>query len=684
MPVMEPVPQRRLSNGPAPAGERPDRFRLLLAGVLAAAALFRAAYFFELLDSPFGRHPILDAGYYYGWAQRLAAGNFRLAGDFSGNPLYPYFLAFLVRSLRAGPVLIRAVQHLLGVITCLLVYHCGRKIFRPRTGLLAALLFAVFPLAVFYEGWLLSTALEVFLMVALLAALLSADRPSRWGWLGGGVLAGLLILARPSLVPLGAAAWIILGTAREKFRRRAAKLLLFGLGLLLPLVPFSLQYYAHEKEFALISPHGGENFYIGNNPEASGLGRMPEFARGIPELQRRDFQKEASRLTGREFSPARSSRFWFGRGLAFIGSHPLRFLRLLVLKVYLFLCGVDFFDNYNLDFFRGQFAPLAFPFSWRILSALALGGLVAGRRRGRPDDLLYIFIVSYISSIALFFVTSRFRLPAVPLFCLAAAAGMAAVFDNFRRRCFFPAAGRIVLMIVLFIVLAGPALRAPLNATYTTAAEVYAREGEMDRAADFLEKARGAFAGEDLPLSFGSYRHQLAWAQIELKRGNEEEAEKIVARILAEVKDRPGPLHFEIANVWAENLYYEKAEEHYRAALETEPENFRVWSNLGLTLKNQGKPEEAEEAFRAAIELNPGYAPAHGNLGILYLEREDWEEACRQFQIALELDPGGTARLRIARAYCLRRLGRPAEAEEELERCPPELLERLWPGRRGE
>ncbi len=650
-----------LSPAQQPVGLVP----LLLIGVLGMAALFRAVYFFELFDSPFGRHPILDAAYYFGWARKLAAGGFRFAGDYSGNPLYPYFLAFLVRFLQAGPVLIRAIQHLLGILTCWLVFYCGRKIFNPVIGLLAALLYAVFPPAVFYEGWLLSPALEAFLLAALLATLLAADGRFRRGWLGGGILAGLLLLARPSLVPLGAAAWIVLGSQGEGFRRRGAKLLLFGAGLLLPLILFSLHYYFHEQEIVFISPHGGENFYIGNNPEASGLGMMPGFARGIPELQRKDFREEAERLTGRELTSGQSSRFWLERGLAFIRAKPLRFIRFLFFKVYLFFCGADFFDNYSLEFFRGQFSLLAFPFSWRILSALALGGFIAARPRGRPATLLHIFIACYIFSIVLFFVTSRLRIQIVPLLGLSASAVLVEIFHNWSHRRWLPAAGETVLVGILFVFLAGPDYRPPASAVCTTAAEVFAREGEMERAVEYLEKAREEAGREYLPITFSSYRRYLAWAQVELKRGNEEEAEKIVARILDAVKSRPGALHFEIANVWAENSRYDKAEEHYRATLASDPDDFRALNNLGLALKKQGKMDQATEVFAAAVEINPYYAPARGNLGTLYLELGDWDKAAREFQAALELDPGRKAEFREALDYCRQRLDLVGESGEE-------------------
>ena len=44
-------------------------------------------------------------------------------------------------------------------------------------------------------------------------------------------------------------------------------------------------------------------------------------------------------------------------------------------------------------------------------------------------------------------------------------------------------------------------------------------------------------------------------------------------------------------------------------------EDYRVFSNYGIILKNLGKLKEAEILYRKAIELNPNFADTHYNLG---------------------------------------------------------------------
>ena len=63
-----------------------------------------------------------------------------------------------------------------------------------------------------------------------------------------------------------------------------------------------------------------------------------------------------------------------------------------------------------------------------------------------------------------------------------------------------------------------------------------------------------------------------------------------------------------------------EAEEAYRKALEINPKNTRVFNNLGNLLRDQGKIEEAEVCYKNALVLDPK-GIAHTNLGNLYKEQ---------------------------------------------------------------
>jgi tetratricopeptide (TPR) repeat protein len=637
----------------------------ILPAILLLAALVRLAYLAELFPSPFFRHPLLDARYYSEWGRKLSWSHFSPLPDYRGNPLYPSLLAALYGLGGLHPVALRLGQNLFGVLTCLLIFHSGRLLARPAAGLIAAGFYALFVPAIFYEGWFLSASLEAFLAAALLAALLhSRGRREKSNWFLDGILAALLFLARPSLIPLGALIWTAVAALPGTAVRRSS---LFIAGAAAAIAVFALFFGAE----TILPAHGGDNFYIGNNPSANGTAALPAFSRGSPELQRLDFRREAERRAGRSLRGAESSSFWFREGLGFISSYPLRFLKLAILKIGLFFSGTDLSDNYHLDFFRKDLPLLRLPFDWRLLSALGLIGMaVSWRERGRWS-LLYIFAAAYIAGIALFFVVSRLRLPLAPLLSLFAGA---AVEDCIRglKSAWWRSAASAAGAGALYLLLGWPRGGISPYPFLISAGEVYARDNKIPEALEFLRTAERELTRQPTSDPLRYYRIFLAQGEARLANGETERAGEAFAKLLALPGLPRSETLFEIANAYAGAGKSGEAAAYYRLVLEEDPAHFRSWNNLGLALKAEGRLQEAEEAIRESIAINPSYAPARGNLGNLRAQRGEWEEAIREFREALRLDPS-LAQLRPALAYALQSAGRLTEAQVEYQKCPGEL-----------
>ena len=51
------------------------------------------------------------------------------------------------------------------------------------------------------------------------------------------------------------------------------------------------------------------------------------------------------------------------------------------------------------------------------------------------------------------------------------------------------------------------------------------------------------------------------------------------------------------------------------------PEYAEAYSNMGLALHNQGKPEDAIEAYKKSISLKPESAKSHHNLSFVLLSQ---------------------------------------------------------------
>ena len=96
------------------------------------------------------------------------------------------------------------------------------------------------------------------------------------------------------------------------------------------------------------------------------------------------------------------------------------------------------------------------------------------------------------------------------------------------------------------------------------------------------------------------------------------------------------------ANEAYENGNYEQAEQLYLSAIEQDPDNARLYFNLGNAQAKQGKVEEAIQSymeFRGLASTPEDKARAEYNIGTLLAEGKKWKPAASHFKNALKLNP---------------------------------------------
>jgi len=80
-------------------------------------------------------------------------------------------------------------------------------------------------------------------------------------------------------------------------------------------------------------------------------------------------------------------------------------------------------------------------------------------------------------------------------------------------------------------------------------------------------------------------------------------------------------------------------------ALEQEPENEMIWTNLGAAylgnpvLAQDEEQRKAIEAFERAIEISPIAPSVHYNLALIHRDRGEVEQAMRRFRQAIGANP---------------------------------------------
>jgi tetratricopeptide (TPR) repeat protein len=85
--------------------------------------------------------------------------------------------------------------------------------------------------------------------------------------------------------------------------------------------------------------------------------------------------------------------------------------------------------------------------------------------------------------------------------------------------------------------------------------------------------------------------------------------------------------------------HIEEAMEHYRKAIQLNPNNCDDLNNLGLTLADEGRFDEAIENYYKAIQIKPDYSDALSNLGVALVVQGRFDEAIENIRKAIQIKP---------------------------------------------
>ncbi|MEZ4654797.1 MAG: glycosyltransferase family 39 protein [Candidatus Eisenbacteria bacterium] len=281
--------------------------------VLAVAALalvLRLVHFAETQASPFANVLVGDGRQYDLLAQQIAGGSWLGTGVFYQAPLYPYFLAVLYKVCGHAIPTVQVVQAVIGTAACVCVWDAGRKFFDARTGLVAAILLALYPPAIHFDLLVQKTVLDVSLLALLLPVLARfLDEPrDRWAVVAGVVL-GLLSLSRENALVL--APVIVLWIAiqfRAPSHRRWRWVLLFLVGSACAGAGGGSK-QSHWGE-SWLTTSVGSNFYLKQPARTAGTSRSSRDQDA--RYEREDATDIAEQESGRSLTP--SSRRCRGSG----------------------------------------------------------------------------------------------------------------------------------------------------------------------------------------------------------------------------------------------------------------------------------------------------------------------------------------------------------------------------------
>ena len=553
-------------------------------GIVLLAFMLRALYLLQAREHLFFNQGS-DSLYYHRWAESIVGGSADSSVFFMG-PLYPYLLALFYRIFGPGHDVVLWFQTLLGSASCGLIYLLGRMTFGRTVGLLAALMGALYGVAIFYGGLLLMTTTLYAINLLVLISILWALRGKKWYlWIIPGLLLGLSSLGRASLLaflPLLALGIFLLARDRgSKFLPRLRAVLALLLGLFLVLAPVVVRNFLVAHDLVLITSNLGLNFYVGNNPEARGDYQRPA---GLVLSIDRSGSEIAEVLVGRKLKPSEVSRFWLQEALVFINKQPGAFLRLTLDKLLLFWNAYEIPQVEHFDFFK-KFAPVL---KWPLLTFSLLGpfgllGMILSLGRWRESYFPLTFIVSMMAAIVLFFVISRLRFQICSVLMVFAAYALVWLWERLRSRKIRQMIAAIVALIPLILLVNRPhpalsASRDMANSHNFLAEYLWKVSGDLQGA---LREYQQAVAVD--PNLAATY---LNLANLRLEQGRAGETLDLWDKALR-LNPQLSAVHLNLGNVYAKQKMWPQAIEEFRAAVEVGPYN--VLAHLSLSRAIDGE-----------------------------------------------------------------------------------------------
>jgi tetratricopeptide (TPR) repeat protein len=631
--------------------------------IFAVAFVVRFIHVMQIRPALFFSVLMGDSRGYDEWAQRIARGDWLGGEVFYQAPLYPYLLGSIYAIAGRHLLLVRIVQIVIGSASCALLGLTTARVLSRRAGVIAGVMLALYAPAIFFDGLLQKSVLDVFFvclalwLIARITVRLEPDtttepptdvrsvrlQADRGLCLALGLTMGGLALTRENALVFIVIllAWTLLGIGQRPTpnAERLTRAVLFLAGLALVLVPVAARNRYVGGGFYVTTSQFGPNFYIGNNPIADGTYQSLRFGRGAPEYERQDATELAERALGRKLSPSEVSSFWIDKALDFITERPGRWLTLMVRKFALLCNATEMLDTESQETHAEWSWPLRIG-RWfghfGVLVPLALVGVVITWPMRSRLWIFYAMTLAYAASVLVFYVFARYRYPLVPLLMMFAAAACSAIPAFVRRRSVPGGVWTMAAIVLVAVFTNWPMLSTTLMraVTETNLAVALQAEGRTDEATDHYQRAIS------LQPDYAPAYNNLATALH--AQGRLDEAIATYQRALALRPEYP-EAHYNLANALNDAGRATEAAEHFRIALRSIRGSADVHNNLGIALMGQGKLAEAIPEFRTAVQLDPESAKSHRNLADALASAGQSDDAVNEFRRAARLDPTGSA-----------------------------------------
>ncbi len=327
----------------------------------------------------------------------------------SHAPLYPYFLS-LFYHFGQTPLtflIIQIFQAILSVLTIIFVCGVTEIVYNKSTARISQWLFGIYPPMIYYCAKLVPTTILLFLLsLTIFLILKAAERNSPFSILAG-ICLGFSILCDPIALMLYPAI-IIWRIITKKIKTHS--LILIFLSSILVITPWTVRNYVIHKNLVPITTQFGINFWIGNNPNATGTDfyKIIDYEKGEYILMPHSLPKSVQDSLN-SLSEIERTKFYLKKGFEFIKNNPAQFMKLLIKKFYYYWWFTPSSVYLSKDIIKYQMVLMVCYIPVLILGIL--GMLWSGAYF--KNVILFLLIIFFISS--LYIITHvgliRYRMP---------------------------------------------------------------------------------------------------------------------------------------------------------------------------------------------------------------------------------------------------------------------------------
>ena len=584
-------------------------------GLAAGALVIRLLILSRFAASPHFLPQTDDMKFYADWAGRILLGQWSDGQAFYGLPGYAYLLAGLFAVGGINPMLVGVLQVALEASTTVLIFKIAKKVLADmRICESARVSGAVAAIAAL--GWIFFLPAQTFSTILMPSAWLVASfwgcvwwlvkgdsLPAAWRWFGFGAFLGLvstMVATILFLIPLFMARIIGWSWRIKSLPARLSSIViatvLLGCGILAGTSPAWLHNYFVAHDSVLLSAHGGLNFWMGNNPDATGYPKIPEGLSAGQEGLLRDSITRAEEASGRKLKRSEVSAFWSGKADRWVRENRGAWLALIGVKLRNFWNAFQYDDLSEINLLREE-GVLTPGLRFGIVAALGLPGMLIAAWRFSRARWVAAAVLLHMCALLPVFITERYRLCAVPGLMIFAAFSVVEMWSAFVQKRWLTAVGTLMAIGASTCFVSWPQRDAGMWALdpFNTGLKLL-RAGETDRALGHLEMAQ-RFAPDSAEVCFG------------------------------------------LGNALYAKTDFERARLNFRRAIELAPRHMGALLNLGKLETKTQNWNAADRCLNMAAALDPKSAKAHFFLAELKYQQGDFATARASLLRAMELRP---------------------------------------------